>query len=240
MQELKGPKKLLPIEEGPEDKAIHLPVPGQLSDADEPEPWMPDPSKPKAARKIYFDMLAQNGTHAADAAAGPAEDAHTENFLAGLLNCDEPDGAVLNTGMAQLGQGRPSAEALFNGAQAVPGFSEKQQSDRPQREKREACNSKAPAEKPKTPGKAQGQAQEAAQQMQQHGADAEGKKAQAGLQKKAARTPRKESGIMLQGGKAAPAEGKNAGSGSHDKPAKEDQRTAARQNKTPARQVLQA
>ena len=201
---------------------------------------MPDPSKPKAARKIEFDMLAQNGTHAADAAACHAEDAHTKNFLAGLLNCNEPDGAAPNKGMAQPRKGRPSVGALFNGAQAVPGSSEKPQGDRPQREKREACNSKAPAEKLKTPGKAQRQAQEAAQQMQQHGADAEGEKAKAGPQKQAARTPRKVSGIMLQDGKAAPAERKNAGSGSHDKPAKEGERTTACQNKTPARQVLQA
>jgi hypothetical protein len=195
---------------------------------------MPDPSKPRAARKINFDMLAQNGTRAAVAPAGRAEKAYTENCLAGLSKCDGPNDAVPDTGMVKPGQGRLSAGVTFK--QAAYGSSKQPQSGR-LHGKHNTCNSKSPAEKPKTPGKAHRQAQEAMQQMQQHTASIEGGKPQAGPQKKAARSPGKESISMLQGGNAA---GRNAGSGSLNKPTKEDQRTIACQRRTPACEVLQA
>ena len=55
------------IDEGPEERHDELHAPGQLSDADEGEPWIPDhPHKPKAARKINFDLHAAYDTQIED------------------------------------------------------------------------------------------------------------------------------------------------------------------------------
>lgn len=51
MQNLSLLEKLMTIEEAPDEQ---LQAPGQLSDADEPEPWMPTAGKRKAARRINF------------------------------------------------------------------------------------------------------------------------------------------------------------------------------------------
>ena len=87
------PGRLVPIDEGPEERD-HLQAPGQLSDADDEDPWIPDPHKPKAARSLNFDLHVTTDVHMAHPAE-PAEYGHAA--------ADVP-----------TEQGRPNTEAKEN------------------------------------------------------------------------------------------------------------------------------
>lgn len=108
-----APELLIPIEEGPEDG--YLQAPGQLSDADDEDPWISDPHKPKAARSLNFDLHVTTDAQMAHI-PGPAGSAET---AAGVpTEQDGPNNAA--TGSMQTGRGKPSDNHPLHYKQAVP------------------------------------------------------------------------------------------------------------------------
>ena len=153
-----APEVLFPIEEGPED--VHLQAPGQLSDADEEEPWIPDPHKPKAARSLNFDLHVTTDVQMAHILAP----AGTRHAAAGVpTEQNEPNGAV--GGGVQTGRGQPSENHLLHDKQAVPSL-ENPAIDgqlQPQRELH-ALRTRESAGLYRTPTSAQGQKSQTPQQ----------------------------------------------------------------------------
>ena len=147
---------LLPIDEGPEYD--YLQAPGQLSDADDEEPWIPDPHKPKAARTLNFDLVASTDVCAAHAQppAGSCSIPATEQ--------EGPNNNAA-TGAVQTGQGKPSDDHRLHDKQAVPDV-EKAAPDRHCQPQREPHNvrTRETAGISKTPASAQRRKKQARQQ----------------------------------------------------------------------------
>ncbi len=186
---------LLPIDEGPEYD--YLQAPGQLSDADDEEPWIPDPHKPKAARTLNFDLEAPADIQAAQAAqpAGSCSIPATEQKGA------DNDAAI---GAVQTGQGQPLDNHLLHAKQAVPDL-EKGAADRrrqPQPELQSTSTRKT-AGTSKTPASAQREKQQTQQQRQES--------EPGGKEGKAARDSHRKMAAAGQGREAA--KGRHAGNG---------------------------
>ena len=184
-----APDVLLPIDEGPEYD--YLQAPGQLSDADDEEPWIPDPHKPKAARTLNFDLDPIADVQAAHAPlpAGSCSIPAAEQERA------HKDAAI---GAVQTGQEKPSDNCLLHDKQAVAELKDPE-ADRhcqPQREPYRV-RTRGAAEMSKTPGSAQRQKKQ--RQEPELGKEAGG----------AAKSPHREAAAVARNSKAA--EGSHAG-----------------------------
>ena len=152
----------MPIHEGHEEEHDPLQAPGQLSDADDEDPWIPDPHKPKAARSLNFDLHATTDVHTA-AVEQPANSVFAPAHLATQQR--GPHAAA--RGSLQAGTRKPSEMHLPHGVQAGRNL------DRPAIEKHlqpqqepQKGKARGPAMRSKTPARAQRQEKQAAQQMQ--------------------------------------------------------------------------
>ena len=182
--------RLVPIDEGPEERD-HLQAPGQLSDADDEDPWIPDPHKPKAARSLNFDLHATTDVHMAQ----PPEPAGYGHAAADVLTIqDAPNTAA--KGSTQTGHRKPSQKRLLHDVHAVPDLGSPA-SDEHVQPQRELYGGKIreSAVMSKTPTSAQRQKKQVTQQRQQPELGKE--------RGKAARTSLKEIFAGHQGSKAA-------------------------------------
>ena len=154
-----APELLVPIEEVPED--VYLQAPGQLSDADDEEPWIPDPHKPKAARSLNFDPHVTTDVQMAHIPAP----AGTREAAAGVpTEQNGPNRAV--GGSVQTGRGKPSENHHLHDKQAVPSLEDPAIDGQlqPQRELH-ALRTRESAVLSRTPASAQRQKKQTPQQV---------------------------------------------------------------------------
>lgn len=212
------------IDEGPEERHDDLHAPGQLSDADEEEPWIPDhPHKPKAARKINFDLHAAADTKIEDAPAltGSQQPADLPAEHA------EPDKAA-NRETAQTGQRKASEKHTLRGMQDATIQSDPANDSylQPQNDLHGSMAQKA------APVKAQRQMKQAAQQMQGLELCTEKEEGKADPRKAKAKAPCKDAGAAQQVKEIA--KGSHASDSDPKQTAKEVQKSISRPSKTPA------
>jgi len=216
------------IDEGPEEWHDDLHAPGQLSDADEEGPWIPDhPYKPKAARKINFDLHAAADTQIEDAPA------LTENQQPADLPAEhaKPDKAA-DREMAQTGHRKASEQKMLRGMQDATNQSDPANVRylQPQIDLHDSLAKKA------APAKAQRRMKQAAQRMQpDDGLErcTEKDEGKADPQKaKAKLAPCRDVGAAQQAKKTP--KGNHASNSGAKQTAKEAQKSIPRPSKTPA------